>query len=91
MKLTRHLLISGKVQGVRYRESMCIEAERLGVAGWVRNLASGEVEAVVHGDEALVTEIIRWAWQGPPAAVVANIGVGEEDGEYLYFERRPTV
>lgn len=90
MKIARRLVISGKVQGVWYRESMRIEAERLGVTGWVRNRTGGTVEAVVHGDAAAVDAIIAWAWQGPPAAEVGHIEVSEDSGEYAVFERRPT-
>ena len=50
MTLTRHLIIQGRVQGVWYRESMRIEAERMGVAGWVRNRRDGSVEAYTLND-----------------------------------------
>lgn len=91
MKIARRLVISGRVQGVWYRESMRIEAERLGVTGWVRNRTGGSVEAVVHGDEDAVSAIIAWAWQGPPAAEVSHIEVSEDSGEYRVFERLPSV
>jgi acylphosphatase len=88
--ITRHLLIRGKVQGVWYRESMRLEAERLGVTGWVRNRRDGSVEATVQGGEAAVAAIIAWARRGPPAAAVAAIEVSEGHGSHVGFERRPT-
>jgi len=91
MKTTRHLVITGRVQGVWYRESMRLEAERLGVTGWVRNRHDGVVEAVVQGEEATVEAIIAWAWEGPPAAEVENIESSPTDGHFSSFERRSTA
>lgn len=91
MTITRHLTITGKVQGVWYRDSMRIEAERLGVAGWVRNRRDGAVEAMVQGDAAAVAAIIDWARRGPPAAQVAGVEVSEGAGSYQGFERRPSA
>lgn len=85
---TLHLRIEGRVQGVWFRESMRGEAERLGVGGWVRNLADGSVEAVVHGPEAAVTAIVAWAHLGPPAARVDRVTVEDTEGEYRGFEKR---
>ena len=98
-RVTRHLIIRGRVQGVWYREAMHIEAERLGVAGWVRNRRDGSVEALLQGEAGAVEALIRWAWDGPPAARVEAIEVlpvdGAHDGETVglsaVFERRPTV
>lgn len=91
MKITRRLVIRGRVQGVWYRESMRIEAERLGVTGWVRNLRDGAVEAMVHGEPERVEAIVEWAWQGPPAASVEHIEIEESDLVFTTFERRPSA
>jgi len=88
--LAKHLIIHGRVQGVGFRESMRWEAERLGVAGWVRNRRDGTVEAVVAGSADAVTEIVQWAHRGPPAAQVTQVVVAESDGTFAAFEWRPT-
>ena len=89
--LTRHLRISGRVQGVWYRESMRREAERLQVTGWVRNTWDGTVEAMVQGEEAAVEALIAWAWEGPPAARVEKVDVSPAMGRFYIFERLPTA
>ncbi len=89
--ITRHLLISGRVQGVYYRESMRQEAEQLGVTGWVRNLADGRVEAMVQGSDSAVAAIIEWARRGPPAAQVNEILIAPADGHFSDFSRRPST
>jgi acylphosphatase len=90
VKITRHLVISGRVQGVYYRESMRLEADRLGVSGWVRNRREGTVEAMVHAESEQVDAIIAWAWQGPTAAEVEHVEVKDGTGEFATFERLPT-
>jgi len=87
--LTRHLVISGRVQGVWFRDSMCIEAQRLGVTGWVRNRRDGTVEAMVQGEKPSIDAIIDWAHQGPPDARVADVAVGDGHGNYKAFIRQP--
>jgi acylphosphatase len=88
---TLHLVIRGRVQGVWYRESMRIEAEHLGVTGWVRNRRDGDVEAMVQGQELAVEALVRWAWDGPPAARVDDIQMQPGSGEYHAFERWSTA
>ena len=89
-RATRRLVIRGRVQGVWFRESMRIEAERLGLAGWVRNRADGSVEAVIQGNGDAVEAMTRWAHRGPEAARVTQVEVSEASGDYARFEKRPT-
>lgn len=74
-----HLWIRGKVQGVYFRESTRQEAERLGVAGWVRNLDDGRVEAVIEGEEVDVDALVAWCHRGPENARVDHVDVRSED------------
>jgi acylphosphatase len=69
----KRLLIGGRVQGVGFREWMVRRAQALGVAGWVRNLRDGRVEALVYGDTDAVEELLRECRLGPPMAEVATI------------------
>lgn len=89
--MAKHLLISGRVQGVFFRESMRSEAERLGVTGWVRNRRDGDVEAVVDGEAGAVEAIVAWARNGPPAARVDTVEVSELAGTFARFERLPSA
>lgn len=84
--ITLRLVIHGCVQGVCFRDSMRLEAQRLGVAGWVRNRSDGSVEAEVHGNSADVDAIVRWAKHGPELAQVERVDVERGDGCYTNFE-----
>ena len=88
--MAKRLLISGRVQGVNFRESMRYEAERLGVTGWVRNRRDGGVEAVVDGGAEAIEAIIAWARKGPRSAHVVAVEVSEFSGTFTGFERLPT-
>jgi acylphosphatase len=90
MKVTKHLIVRGRVQGVGFREYMRMEAERLSVTGWVRNRHDGSVEAMLHGWPEDVAKILNWTRRGPPAARVAAVEVNEASGEFERFERRPS-
>lgn len=90
-RVTRRLAIRGRVQGVWYRESMRIEAERLGVTGWVRNRMDGSVEAVVQGRPEAVDALVRWAHHGPERAQVTGVEVSESGGTFETFEKRPSA
>lgn len=83
---TLHLVIHGRVQGVCFRDSMRREAQRLNIAGWVRNRSDGTVEAVVQGDPAAVDAIAHWAHRGPEHAQVTRVEIGPHEGVYNGFE-----
>lgn len=68
-----HALVAGRVQGVAFRWSTVETAERLGLAGWVRNLPDGRVELEAEGAPDAVAELLAWASEGPPAARVESV------------------
>ena len=70
-----HVRVRGRVQGVFFRASCAEEARRLGLAGWIRNVRDGDVEAVFEGDDAAVDAIVRWCATGPPQARVDRVDV----------------
>ncbi len=70
-----HVIISGRVQGVFFRAETKRAAEKIGVAGWVRNLPDGTVEAVFEGPRPLVERAIDWCRQGSPMSRVTDIAV----------------
>lgn len=73
-----HVWVAGTVQGVFFRESTRREAERLGVAGWVRNLPDGRVEAVFEGSASAVAGMADWCHKGPAGAAVTHLEVKPE-------------
>ncbi len=72
-RIARHVLVTGRVQGVAFRWSTQREAERLAVDGWVRNRTDGRVEAWVEGEAGAVEELLRWMGDGPPSARVTGL------------------
>lgn len=77
MNRCRHFLVSGRVQGVFFRAATEAAAHRLGLTGWVRNLADGSVELVACGEEAKLMELEAWLWRGPPRARVEQVQISE--------------
>jgi acylphosphatase len=76
-------VVSGRVQGVWFRESCRREADERGVAGWVANCRDGSVEAVFEGGEPSVAAVVAWCRSGPPRAVVTGVDVTQEAPEGL--------
>ncbi|MFL0410776.1 acylphosphatase [Microbacterium paludicola] len=72
-QLCVHVIVRGRVQGVGFRFETRAQARRLGVAGWVRNLADGSVEALVEGEAAAVDALLAWMEHGPTGAAVTSL------------------
>jgi len=85
-----HVFVSGMVQGVNFRWYTAQHARTRGVAGFVRNLDDGRVEAVVHVTKEKVAELVAWCRKGPPAAKVEKLDVTWEEvgDEFRDFEFR---
>ena len=81
---TVHLIISGKVQGVFYRASAKEKADELHLTGWIKNMLSGEVEAVVTGADEVIQQFIEWCWQGPKRAQVTNVKITNRSDESFH-------
>jgi acylphosphatase len=84
------LIIGGRVQGVGFRFSAYDEAEELALAGFVRNLYSGEVEIVAEGRRDRLKMLVAWAHLGPPSANVTDVREEWLDftGEFTEFRIR---
>jgi acylphosphatase len=65
--------VYGKVQGVFYRKSTKIEADKIGLFGWVRNKADGSVEILAEGSPRQIEQLKRWCVKGPPQSAVIEI------------------
>ncbi|WXG40495.1 MAG: acylphosphatase [Candidatus Freyarchaeum deiterrae] len=90
MKVRAHVFVSGRVQGVYFRQHTKDEADRVGVNGWVRNLSDGRVEALIEGEKEKVEEMVQICRRGPPSAQVTDINVAFENytGEFKNFSIR---
>jgi acylphosphatase len=87
----RHLIVSGYVQGVGYRYSMVMAAQRLGITGWVRNRRDGSVEAMISGTAEGVAAMIDWARHGPSGAEVEHVAVELGSGSFSDFTQDATA
>jgi acylphosphatase len=70
-----HVLVTGIVQGVFFRDACREKARREGVGGWVRNRSDGCVEAEFEGPAAAVDRLVAWCHAGPARAVVEAVDV----------------
>ena len=83
LKITQlrvHIRITGQVQGVFFRRSAKIEADRLGVVGWIRNDNDGSVEVMAQGKKENIDKFIAWCKKGPPFAKVEKVEVEGQGG-----------
>ncbi|GAA2631125.1 acylphosphatase [Dactylosporangium fulvum] len=81
--IRKRVLVSGRVQGVYFRDTCRRMARDSAVHGWVRNLPDGRVEAVFEGPTDQVDQMVRWAGRGPELALVTEVTVQEEPPEGL--------
>ena len=82
------LYVTGRVQGVFFRQTMKAKAIQNSVLGWVRNLEDGRVEAVLEGDTENVSRMVEWAHGGPANAIVEDVDIRNEKfaGEFSKFD-----
>ena len=71
--------VRGRVQGVFFRAEARARAESLGVAGWIRNVPDGRVEAVFEGEDEQVESMVEWCRRGPSGAEVEGVDVEREE------------
>ncbi|HUM97276.1 MAG TPA: acylphosphatase [Chitinophagaceae bacterium] len=77
MKKTFSIIVSGKVQGVYYRQSTKSKAIEFGIVGVVQNLKNGDVHIFATGTDIQLTQLTSWCRQGPAAAIVKHVEVTE--------------
>jgi acylphosphatase len=76
-RIRRHVIVTGRVQGVGFRFHTADEANRLGIAGWVRNLPDSSVEAEFEGSASAVESMLAWVRVGPPSAEVTGVDIDD--------------
>jgi len=82
-----NIMITGKVQGVGFRETTKMIANQMMVTGFVRNEKDGSVYIEVEGDEIFLEEFVNWCHEGPDRSRVENVVVNEaEVKNYRNFE-----
>jgi acylphosphatase len=87
MNTRAHIWISGKVQGVFYRDNTQRWASSLGLSGWVKNLPDGRVEVLVEGEKDSIESLERKLKEGPPLSRVDDVQTEWEEyrGEFFNF------
>jgi acylphosphatase len=79
--VTQRILVSGRVQGVGYRDWVVRTAQRTGLTGWVRNVRDGRVEILVSGDDETVAKLIEGCHEGTPLARVEHVEAFSAESE----------
>ena len=82
------IIVTGKVQGVFFRQALKVMAKKNNVFGWVKNLKNGCVEAVLEGDEEKINRLVEWSHGGPANARVEDVEIHNEkfSGEFTKFD-----
>ncbi len=82
------IIVTGKVQGVFFRQALKVMAKKNYVFGWVKNLKDGRVEAVLEGDEEKISRLVEWSHGGPANARVEDVEICNEkfSGEFTKFD-----
>ena len=82
------LFVTGRVQGVFFRQSLKAKSIQNNIFGWVKNLEDGRVECLLQGTEENISTLIQWAQTGPANAIVENVEVHIEkfDNEFTKFD-----
>ncbi|MDH3192260.1 MAG: acylphosphatase [Nitrosopumilus sp.] len=82
------IFVSGKVQGVFFRQALKVMAKKNDVFGWVKNLKDGRVEAILEGENEKVSRLIEWSHGGPANARVEDVKIINEKftGEFTKFD-----
>ena len=82
------LFVTGRVQGVFFRQSLKAKAIQNDIFGWVKNLQDGRVEAVLEGNEENVRTLVKWTHSGPANAIVENVEIHNEkfNDEFRKFD-----
>ena len=82
------LFVTGRVQGVFFRQSLKAKSIQNDVFGWVKNLQDGRVECLLEGNEENISILVEWANSGPANAIVENIEIHDEkfDNEFTKFD-----
>jgi len=88
VKQRLHLFISGKVQGVFFRQAMKVNAKKNHVFGWVKNLKDARVEAILEGEDVNVGNVVEWCHAGPANARVDDVEIRNEKykNEFTKFD-----
>ena len=72
------LFVTGRVQGVFFRQSLKAKSIQNDVFGWVKNLQDGRVECLLEGNEKNISILVEWTNSGPANAIVENVEVHNE-------------
>ena len=81
--MKKHLVISGRVQGVGFRNWLQGMAIKKNIFGWVKNKIMGDVEALIIGDEKNVKDLIKLCKKGSPLSKVDHVQVNEYKTDYF--------